>query len=88
MSDAPAPLTDAEIERDVIATIARVAKISPDRLTREVDLKNHLRLDSLTGLKVLAALEKRFGVSVPDQDIDRIRTVAAAVELVQKLLRG
>jgi acyl carrier protein len=83
-----APPTEAEIERDVIATIARIAKVPPERLTPDADFRKHLRLDSLTGLKVLAALEKRFGVSVPDLEIDRVRTVAQAVELVRKLVKA
>ena len=81
-------MTDDEIERDVIATIARVAKVPADKLKPDIDLRRDLRFDSLMGLKILAALEKRFEVTVPDDEIDRYRTVAAAIDVVKRLVKA
>ena len=78
--------TGAEIERDVVATIARVAKVPAERLTPETDFRRDLRFDSLLALKVLAALEKRYNVTIPDEEIDHYRTVGQAVAMVQKLV--
>jgi acyl carrier protein len=80
-------MTDAEIAHEVIATIARIAKVPEAKLTPEIDLRRDLRFDSLLGLKILAALEKRFDVTIPDDEIDRYRTVAQAVEVVQRLAK-
>lgn len=80
-------MTDDEIAREVVATIARVAKVPADKLRPEVDLRKDLRFDSLLALKALAALEKRFGVTVPDEEIDKYRTVGAAVEVVTRLMK-
>jgi acyl carrier protein len=80
-------MVDEEIERDVVATIARIAKVPADKLKPEIDLRRDLRFDSLMGLKILAALEKRFDVTIPDEEIDKTRTVAAAVAAVKRLVK-
>ena len=46
------------------------------------DLVRELGLDSLTGLEVLAAVEKRFGVRFPDDRLDEFRTIADLMEVV------
>jgi len=87
MSSGTVPRSEGALEAEVIATIARVANVPPERLTPDVDLRRDLRFDSLMGLKILAALEKRFGVMIPDDEVDRYRTVAQAVEVVRRLTR-
>jgi acyl carrier protein len=82
----PTQLSVEEITRDVIALIHKQARIPLEKLKPETDFRAELRLDSLTGLKVLAAIEKKFGIAVPDLEIDKTRTVAAAVALVQRCL--
>jgi acyl carrier protein len=79
-------MTDTELEKDVIETIAKIARVPVERLKPEIDLRKDLRFDSLLGLKVLAGLEKRYGVTVPDEEIDKYRTVGAAVGMVKKLV--
>jgi acyl carrier protein len=46
------------------------------------DLVRQLGLDSLTGLEVLAAVEKRFGVRFPDDRLDEFRTIAHLMEVI------
>jgi acyl carrier protein len=76
------------LAEEVVDLIARTAKVPRERLAPETDLRRDLRFDSLMGLKVLAALEKRYGFTVPDEEIDRCRTVGAAVALVERLAGG
>ncbi len=82
---APSGTGGGGLADEVVALIARIAEIPAERLKPEVDLRRDLGLDSLLGLKVLAALEKRYGFTVPDEEIDRCRTVGAATALVEKL---
>ncbi|MFC1706500.1 acyl carrier protein [Planctomycetota bacterium] len=72
-------MTDSEIEREVIDAIARVTGMDATMLGDEVDLREDLGFDSLTGLRVVAALEKHFDVILPNEELDRCRTVGAAV---------
>ncbi|MHC4392920.1 MAG: phosphopantetheine-binding protein [Planctomycetota bacterium] len=70
----------------VVSTVASMASIDESLVTMESDLRDDLVLDSLLALRILAALEKRFDVTVPDMDIDRLRTVGEIVELLNRLI--
>jgi len=44
-----------------------------------------LNIDSLQGLQIVAALERRFGVDVPDDDLDMYTSVRAIVDAIGRL---
>jgi acyl carrier protein len=44
-----------------------------------------LGVDSLQGLQILAAVEKRFGIRLPDEELIRMRTIGAIVAAVAQL---
>ena len=73
----------AATEARVRALIADVAKRDVAALAPEDDLVEHLGVDSLLGLQILAAVEKRFEVRLPDNELIHLRTIGrigAAVE--------
>ena len=59
------------------------AKIQPDA-TFEEDLE----VDSLGVVELLMALEDEFGVKIPDEEAEGIRTVSEAVDIVAAKLAG
>jgi acyl carrier protein len=73
----------ATTEARVRALIADVAKRDVSALGPNDDLVEHLGVDSLLGLQILAAVEKRLEVRLPDEELIHLRTIgriAAAVE--------
>jgi acyl carrier protein len=63
--------------------VGEVTKRDASRLAPDDDLVFELGLDSLEGLRVLALVEKRFGVRFDDRQLHSLRTLrqlAAAVE--------
>jgi acyl carrier protein len=76
-------MSRAEVETRVRALIADVAKRDVSALGADDDLVEHLGVDSLLGLQILAAVEKRLEVRLPDEELIHLRTIgriAAAVE--------
>jgi acyl carrier protein len=75
------PPIEAQV-REIIAAISRqdLASVQVDDSLVEV-----LGVDSLQGLQILAAVEKRFGVRRPDEELIRMRTIGAIVAAVAQL---
>jgi acyl carrier protein len=76
---------DSELTARVIAEIASVKRISPEKITVESTF-DELAIDSLDATNLLFSLEEEFGVSIPDADARQIRNVRGAVEQVERLL--
>ena len=71
-----------ELVREIAADVLQVDidKVGPD-----TDLIEDLQADSLSLVEMVAALEEAFEVHVPEEDVDKIRTVQDAYDLLLRL---
>ena len=75
-----------DIEITIREVIGRVSRVDVSSLGRDDDLVEHLGVDSLQGLQILAGVEKRFDVMLPDDELITFRTIGRIEAAVQKLL--
>jgi acyl carrier protein len=73
------------IEQEVVSIVARLTKVPESRLTPDTDLRAELNVDSLQGLQIIAALEKHFGVTLADDELDSYTSVGSIAETVRRL---
>ncbi len=76
---------DSDLTARVIAEIASVKRIPPERITVDSTF-DELAIDSLDATNLLFSLEEEFGVSIPDAEARQIRNVRGAVDQVERLL--
>jgi len=69
-------------EKEIIGIIARVIRVDPGRITPETNLFYDLGVDSLLAIKVLAALDKKYGIDVPENRLNINMKVADIISLV------
>jgi acyl carrier protein len=72
-----------DLHDDVRRLVARSAKCDPAILDPDADLLMDLGIDSLEGLKLLAALEQRYGVTLPDHELIHLTTVNRIVAALE-----
>jgi acyl carrier protein len=70
-----------ETERRLREIIAHVAKVAPDAFGPDDDLASTLGLDSLSALRIAAAVEREFQITIPDDRLHEVRTLRALAEL-------
>jgi acyl carrier protein len=58
--------------------------IERDKVTMNADLLNDLDLDSLDTMEMTLGIEQRFGIEIPDEELENLRTIAHAVGLVER----
>ena len=59
-----------------------VLAVDPSAVTEEARFKEDLDDDSLDLVEFVMALEERFDISVPEEDLDGVDTVGQALTLV------
>ena len=74
------------IEQVIIKIVADIAGVEPDDIKPETNFAQDLEIDSIKAIEITVAIEKKFKVSVRDEDVPKIMTLRQAVELVTKLL--
>jgi acyl carrier protein len=74
------------IEKEIVSIIADVSGFDENEITTETNIVQDLEVDSIKAIEITVAIEKKFKVSVRDEDVPKIVSVKQAVELVNKLL--
>lgn len=75
-----------DVEKKIVSIIADVSGIDEEEITPEKNFFKDLEIDSIKAIEITVAIEKKFKISVRDEDVPKITTVQQAVALVNKLL--
>ena len=74
------------VEKEIVSIISEVSGFDENEITSEKNFFKDLEVDSIKAIEITVAIEKKFKISVRDEDVPKITTVKEAVELVNKLL--
>ena len=75
-----------DVEKEIIAIIADVSGVDIEEITLDSDLVKDLEVDSIKAIEIAVAIEKKFKVSVRDEDIPKITTTRQMIALTEKYL--
>lgn len=74
------------IEKDIIAIISDVSGFEPEEIKPDTNFANDLEIDSIKAIEITVAIEKKYKISIRDEDVPKIVTLKDAVDLVNDLL--
>ena len=57
--------------------------VEGEAVTLESSLIDDLNADSLDMVELVMAMEQEFGISIPDEEAERIKTVGDAIEFIK-----
>jgi acyl carrier protein len=69
--------------RDVVAD---ALEIEPEEIDADSHFRDDLDADSLTGIEILAALERRFDIVISHNNLDEMTTLSQAYRVVTDVL--
>jgi acyl carrier protein len=72
--------------RELIVEIAEDMDIDEDKITDDATFIEDMGFDSMALLEVLATMEKKFGVSIPESEFPNITTISKCATTVEKYL--
>ena len=72
-----------EILEKVKAVVVDQLNVEDDEVVEDASFIDDLGADSLGIVELVMALEEEFGVSIPDEDAESIKTVGDAVSYIQ-----
>jgi acyl carrier protein len=76
-----------DVNKEIIAIIADVSGFDEKEITPEINFFKDLEIDSIKAIEITVAIEKKFKISVRDEDVPKLTTVRQALELVDKLVK-
>ena len=77
----------SEIAEKVKAIIVDKLSVEETEVTNEASFTNDLGADSLDTVELIMEFEKQFGISIPDDQAEKIATVGDAIAYIEANLK-
>jgi len=71
------------VEEKVIAIICEQLQVSKEEVTREKTFQEDLHADSLDVVELVMEFEDAFGITIPDEDYEKIKSVGDAITYIE-----
>jgi len=78
----PAFLDAAEVTDRILAVVKNFDQVDPAKVSPATKFADDLGLDSLDIVEVVMAIEDEFAIEIPDQEADKILSIADAIEYI------
>ena len=73
-----------EIRTGLASILQEVADVSPEDVSDDKSFTDDLDVDSLSMVEVAMAAEEKFGVKIPDNEVQNLKTVGDAVAFIER----
>ena len=75
---------DAKVKEIIVNELG----VEPEKVTGEASFVEDLGADSLDTVELVMAFEEEFGIDIPDEDAEQMRTVGDAIKYLQAHMEG
>ncbi len=76
-----------QIGQEIVSIVSDVTGFEKEEIKPETDFFKDLEVDSIKAIEIAVAIEKKFKISVRDEEVAKIKTIIQAVEIVDKALK-
>ena len=72
------------LQEKVIKLVAEAIKADPTSLGLDTSFIDDLNLDSLDMVEMMMKLEDEFGIEIPEEDAEKLKTIKDVIDLLIK----
>jgi len=74
----------SEVQEKIKSIIAEQLGVKPEEVTAQASFIEDLGADSLDTVELVMALEEEFGIEIPDEDAEKMGSVADAIKYIEE----
>lgn len=74
------------VEKEIISIISEVSGYDVEDIKLDTKLADELEIDSIKAIEITVAIEKKYKISIRDEDIPKIATPRQIVDLTRELI--
>ena len=74
------------VDKDIRELLAEILETEPEKIEGDASFVKDLGMDSMMALEVLAAIERKYRIVIPEESLPRFTSLNATVDLVKELL--
>ncbi len=75
----------SQIKKEILNMLTeRKARISPEEMSDNIDIRNDIDLDSIQILEIIGDIEDRFDIEIPDRKLRELKTVGNIITFIEE----
>lgn len=74
-----------ELKKEIKKLVSEIAEVSEDDLKEDARFAEDLGIDSMMALEIIASLEKKYKLVIPEEKIPAIRSLSNVYDLLEEL---
>jgi len=78
-------LSAETLEREVKGVISKVIEMDIEKISSDAHLVTDLGADSMMVLEIMVALDKKYGITIPEADLPKLTTVNETLKVIRAL---
>lgn len=75
------------VEKEIISIISDISEVDKEEINLDSNLAKDLGINSIKAIEIVVAVEKKYKVSIRDEDVPKVTTVKQIVELTKELMK-
>jgi len=80
------PTATNNVEKEIRALVAEILEIDEEKITPSARFVEDLGMDSMMALEILASVEKKYKIKIPEEYLTKVTSLDNMVEIAKKLL--
>ncbi|MDB4349727.1 acyl carrier protein [Omnitrophica bacterium] len=72
------------LEKELKALIAEIVEIEEEEIAPEANFVEDLGMDSMMALEILAAMEKKYKIKIPEENLTKMTNLKQVVQIISQ----
>lgn len=77
-----------DLENEIRTIISEIVEKDPSEVSFDAKFFEDLGMDSMMALEIMAAIEKKYKISIPEEKLTQLTTLRQTVAVAQEYLAG
>lgn len=77
-----------DVEKDIRGLVAEILETEPETIDGNANFVKDLGMDSMMALEILAGIEKKYRIAIPEDTLPKFTSLSKTVEIVKNILAG
>ena len=78
---------EINVEQDVRNLVAEILEVEPKEIDPQAHFVKDLGMDSMMALEVLASLEKKYRIVIPEEALTKFTSLDKTAEIVKDIIK-
>lgn len=80
------PITVDNIEKEIRQIVAEILEVGEEKIKPDVKFVEDLGMDSMMALEILASMEKKYNIKIPEEYLNKVTDINSMLEIARKLI--